>query len=63
MNDSPKNGHIVHMRVMDLAYRMSRDQRVQDNWALLRACEVAKSTGAPVLIAFNLVRIHSSAIF
>ena len=38
-----------------LAYRMSRDQRVHDNWALLRACEVAKETGSPVLVAFNLV--------
>ncbi|KAK9816047.1 hypothetical protein WJX74_007756 [Apatococcus lobatus] len=36
-------------------YWMSRDQRVHDNWALLRACEIAQGTGAPVVIAFNLV--------
>lgn len=36
---------------------MSRDQRVNDNWALLRACEIAQGTGAPVIIAFNLVCI------
>lgn len=39
---------------------MSRDQRVNDNWALLRACEIAQGTGAPVIIAFNLVCIKPS---
>ncbi len=36
--------------------RMSRDQRVQDNWALLHAAEVASKTNSPVAVAFNLVR-------
>lgn len=36
--------------------RMSRDQRMADNWALLHACEVAKKNGQPVAVAFNLVR-------
>ena len=36
--------------------RMSRDQRVRDNWALLHAAEVAAQRGVPVAVAFNLVR-------
>jgi len=36
-------------------YWMSRDQRLEDNWALLRACDVARANGAPVVIAFNLL--------
>ena len=36
--------------------RMSRDQRVHDNWALIHACEQASKTGAPVAVAFNLAR-------
>lgn len=38
-----------------LCVRMSRDQRVKDNWALLYACEVAARSGSPVAVAFNLV--------
>ncbi len=38
-----------------LPCRMSRDQRVQDNWAFLHAAEVASKTGSPVAVAFNLV--------
>lgn len=36
---------------------MSRDQRVDDNWALLYALEQATKgpTPAPVAVAFNLV--------
>ena len=41
---------------------MSRDQRVNDNWAMLYACEQAAKKGAPVAICFNLVSWkHSSA--
>lgn len=36
--------------------RMSRDQRMRDNWALLHALEVAQATESPVAVAFNLVR-------
>ena len=36
-------------------YWCSRDQRVQDNWAFIYACETAKSTGAPVAVLFSLV--------
>lgn len=36
--------------------RMSRDQRMRDNWALLHALEVARANGAPAAVAFNLVR-------
>ncbi len=47
---------------------MSRDQRIDDNWALLHAIEVAQkaqqsasgagggNNGAQVAVAFNLVR-------
>ncbi len=34
---------------------MSRDQRVQDNWALLYAVELASKTNSPIAVAFNLV--------
>lgn len=42
-------------------YWMSRDQRVQDNWALLYACQVAKKNGAPVAVAFNLLTEYLEA--
>ena len=35
--------------------RMSRDQRVQDNWAFLHAAELASKTKSPVAVVFNLV--------
>eukprot|EP00891_Asterochloris_glomerata_P000939 jgi/Astpho2/939/Aster-00776 len=42
---------------------MSRDQRVQDNWALLHAAEQAAKSGAGVAVAFNLVPayVHAGA--
>ena len=44
-------------------YWMSRDQRVQDNWALLYACQQAAKNGTPVAVAFNLVTeyLHAGA--
>lgn len=36
-----------------VVYWMSRDQRVQDNWALLHACDVARPAG--VVVVFALV--------
>jgi len=36
-------------------YWMSRDQRVDDNWALLRAMDIARANDAPVVIAFNVL--------
>lgn len=38
-----------------IVYWMSRDQRVKDNWALLKAVEAAKQHGVPVAVIFNLV--------
>jgi deoxyribodipyrimidine photo-lyase len=35
-------------------YWMSREQRVQDNWALIFACELAKQSKEPVAVAFVL---------
>ena len=35
---------------------MSRDRRVDDNWALLYALDEAQRTESPVAVAFNLVR-------
>lgn len=40
-----------------VVYWMSRDQRVQDNWALLYAQERAFERGVPLLVIFNLCRI------
>eukprot|EP00884_Botryococcus_braunii_P017486 jgi/Botrbrau1/4420/Bobra.0348s0010.1 len=42
-------------------YWMSRDQRVNDNWALLYACEVAAKSGSNVAVAFNLVPAYLHA--
>ncbi|BDA41821.1 Deoxyribodipyrimidine photo-lyase [Coccomyxa sp. Obi] len=42
-------------------YWMSRDQRVQDNWALLHAAEVAAKSRAPVAVVFNLVPSYLNA--
>ena len=39
--------------------RMSRDQRMRDNWALLHSIEQAGKTGAPVAVVFNLVTLSS----
>lgn len=36
-------------------YWMSRDQRAADNWALLRAAELAREYKVAVLVVFNLV--------
>lgn len=36
-------------------YWMSREQRVEDNWALLYAIEHAKKSDQPVAVVFNLV--------
>jgi deoxyribodipyrimidine photo-lyase len=42
-------------------YWMSRDQRVRDNWALLRAIDIARANDAPVVIAFNLLTKYLGA--
>jgi deoxyribodipyrimidine photo-lyase len=36
-------------------YWMSREQRVQDNWALAYAIELAENESSPVMVLFNLV--------
>lgn len=38
-----------------VVYWMSRDQRVDDNWAMMHAMHEAHSRGAPVCVAFSLV--------
>jgi deoxyribodipyrimidine photo-lyase len=38
-----------------ILYWMSRDQRVNDNWALTYAIEVAENEDKPVMVVFNLV--------
>jgi deoxyribodipyrimidine photo-lyase len=43
----PKGGGVL--------YWMQRDQRVEDNWALLYAQECAKNAQVPLLVLFNLV--------
>ena len=39
-----------------VVYWMNRDQRVQDNWALLRAQEVAVELNQPLIVVHNLLR-------
>ena len=38
-----------------IVYWMQRDQRVNDNWALIYAYEQARLNGKPLLVVFNLV--------
>lgn len=38
-----------------IIYWMNRDQRAEDNWALLYAQELALKAKAPLLVVFNLV--------
>lgn len=42
-------------------YWMQRDQRVQDNWALLYAQEQAQKHGVPLYVVFNFVPVYNSA--
>ncbi len=44
-----------------VVYWMSRDQRVQDNWALLYAQEKALERRVPLYVIFNLFRISDRA--
>lgn len=39
-----------------IIYWMSRDQRVEDNWSLIFALELAKEQNQPCIVVFNLVR-------
>jgi deoxyribodipyrimidine photo-lyase len=47
-----KKGNPVRGPVL---YWMSRDQRVNDNWALAWAIEMAENNDQPVMVVFNLV--------
>ena len=38
-----------------VVYWCSRDQRVEDNWALIYACDKAAANGVPVVVVFSLV--------
>jgi deoxyribodipyrimidine photo-lyase len=44
-----------------VVYWMSRDQRVQDNWALLHAAGLAVQTQQPLEVVFCLRREYSHA--
>lgn len=37
-----------------VVYWMFRDQRLNDNWALIHAVDLANRTNAPVAVVFNL---------
>ncbi len=39
-----------------VVYWMSRDQRVNDNWALLHAQDIAMARGAPLIVMFCMTR-------
>ncbi len=43
-----------------VVYWMQRDERVQDNWALLYAAECAEAAGQPLYVVFNLVTAFSN---
>ena len=43
-----------------VVYWMQRDQRVQDNWALLYAAECAEAVGQPLYVVFNMVTKFSN---
>ncbi|HEX2395103.1 MAG TPA: deoxyribodipyrimidine photo-lyase [Bacteroidales bacterium] len=47
-----RQGPLIDGPVM---YWMSRDQRVEDNWALAYAIEIAENSGQLVTVVFNLV--------
>ena len=38
-----------------IIYWMQRDQRADDNWALIFAAELAKSKNVPLIVVFNLI--------
>ncbi len=42
-------------------YWMSRDQRVQDNWALIKAMQLAESRQSPMAVVFCLMFDYPSA--
>ena len=44
-----------------IIYWMQRDQRVNDNWALIYAYEKAKENNQPLIVVFNLVTNFLSA--
>lgn len=44
-----------------VVYWMSRDQRVLDNWALLRAQELALARGVPLIVVFCLLPTYADA--
>ena len=44
-----------------VVYWMSRDQRLNDNWALLHAQNLAVANNAPLVIVFNLVPAFAGA--
>mmetsp|Transcript_11141 Transcript_11141/g.16973 ORF Transcript_11141/g.16973 Transcript_11141/m.16973 type:complete len:611 (-) Transcript_11141:210-2042(-) len=45
------NGRPMHAPVV---YWMSRDQRIHDNWSLIRAQEMAEETESPLCVVFGL---------
>lgn len=53
-NEAPRRGGAV-------LYWMQREQRANDNWALLHAQELAIENAAPLYVLFNLVQTYSYA--
>lgn len=46
-----------------IVYWMSRDQRINDNWALVFALNLANEYGKPLVIVFNLVKKFLDATY
>ncbi len=46
-----------------IVYWMSRDQRIEDNWAIIFGLELAKDRNQPFIIVFNLVKTFLDASY
>lgn len=46
-----------------IVYWMSRDQRIEDNWAIIFGLELAKDRNQPFVIVFNLVKTFLDASY
>lgn len=51
---SPLNSHPHDPTGMAVVYWMQRDQRSEDNWALIRAIEIANKHNVPLVVTFFL---------
>ncbi len=53
----------INHRDGPIVYWMSRDQRIEDNWAVIFGLELAKEKNQPFVIVFNLVKSFLDATY